>query len=67
MAEPKKIEVILDSDYMFPLKGESQAAFEERMAILRKKRKATMTDEEKRQVAHLLSGADKAAAKLGYK
>jgi len=35
-----------DGDCMYPLAGESDSDFESRLAILRKKRRATMTEED---------------------
>ena len=50
----KGIEVIYDEEYMYPLPGESDTDFKLRMAKLDKERAASMTEEEKRQVAELM-------------
>ena len=45
-----------DEEYMYPLPGESDADFEKRLDILRKRRHASMTEEERRIATALANG-----------
>ena len=55
MMELDMVTVVFDSDeHMYPLEGESEKAFEDRMEILRTARASRMTEEDRYIVEQLL-------------
>ncbi|MCL2499646.1 MAG: hypothetical protein FWE90_04825 [Defluviitaleaceae bacterium] len=66
MSEDRLVITILGGDETDQLEGESDAAYERRMAYLREKRRRTMTQEEKDNVDEIMKDMGIVAHELGY-
>ena len=66
MFEDNDVITLLDGDEMEQMEGEGDDAYEVRMAFLREKRRKTMTQEEKDNVAEIILGMADAKRELGY-